>query len=115
MGNTEVRAKKTSKSKYFGIYYNEKCKRWLAQRRSKAEKKLFSNGYHRDEETAARASDNLARKLNANGEQNLKLNFPDDNTGVYGKEPQNKRKRSIDFENSQENGKNFEKFEEKEK
>jgi hypothetical protein len=39
--------------------------------------------YFKDEETAAHATDTLARKLMANGEKNHKLNFPDDNTEVY--------------------------------
>merc|ERR1712096_220658 len=49
---------------------------------SKNEKKNIYNGYYKDEETAAHASDTLARKLMANGEQNHKLNFPDDDTEV---------------------------------
>merc|ERR1712058_137532 len=36
--------------------------------------------------TAARASDTLARKLMENGEQTLKLNFPEDDTEVYPEE-----------------------------
>merc|ERR1712098_502423 len=36
-----------------------------------------------DEETAAHASDTLARKLIKNGEQNHKLNFPGDHNEVY--------------------------------
>merc|ERR1712098_704947 len=43
-------------------------------------------GYYKDEETAARASDTLARKLMKNGEQTLKLNFPEDDTEVYPEE-----------------------------
>ena len=54
---------------------------WKAQRWSK-NKTLF-NGRYDDEETAARASDTLARKLMKSGEQTLKLNFPDDDTEVY--------------------------------
>jgi hypothetical protein len=37
----------------------------------------------RDEETAAHASDTLARKLTENGEKGHRLNFPDDYTEVY--------------------------------
>ena len=58
----------------------------MAQRRSKKEKKILTNGYYKDEETAARASDTLARELMANGEQNHKLNFLGDSTEVYARE-----------------------------
>merc|ERR1712034_304579 len=57
--------------------------RWVASRWSKIGKKLAYNGYYKEEETAARASDTLARKLMVNGEQKHKLNFPEDNTEVY--------------------------------
>merc|ERR1712098_856582 len=40
-------------------------------------------GTYKDEETAAHASDTLARKLMKNGEKGHKLNFPDDSTEVY--------------------------------
>merc|ERR1712058_67044 len=52
-------------------------------RRSKKENKTLYNGNYDDEETAAHASDTLARKLMKNGEQDHKLNFPDDDTEVY--------------------------------
>ena len=44
---------------------------------------MLYNGSYDNEETAARASDTLARKLMANGEQAHKLNFPDDDTDVF--------------------------------
>ena len=47
---------------------------------------MLFNGYYDDEETAARASDTLARKLMKSGEQNHKLNFPEDDTEVYPQE-----------------------------
>merc|ERR1712098_763011 len=59
---------------------------------SKHEKKRFSNGSHDDEETAAHASDTLARLLMDNGEQGHNLNFPDDDTEIY---PEKKENSSI--------------------
>jgi len=115
--NTEVKAtERTKKSKSFGVSYIEARNRWFVQRRSKNEKKLFNNGYYRDIETAAHASDDLARELMANGEQGQKLNFPDDHIEVQPKEQENnksmnKRKRSFRFEYSQANENTFEKFE----
>ena len=44
---------------------------------------MLRNGCYDNEDTAARASDTLARKLMANGEQGHKLNFPDDDTDVF--------------------------------
>jgi len=95
--STEVYpAKKTASSKYFGVSYLETSKRWIAQRWSKTEKKIF-NATCKDEETAARASDALAKRLTENGEHGHKLNFPDD-TGFSPEERQtNRRKRSFDF------------------
>ena len=58
-----------------------KNSKWHAKRWSKNEEKNFSNGSYDNKETAAHASDTLARKLIANGEKGHKLNFPDD-TGV---------------------------------
>merc|ERR1712058_148660 len=72
--------KKTSN--YFGVSYNENKAKWVAYRRSKNEKKNVFNGTYKDEETAAHASDTLARKLMVNGEKGHKLNVPDD-TGMY--------------------------------
>ena len=75
---------KTQSPEYFGVTYNKKDEMWRAQRWSKNEKKQFCNGTtYKDEETAARASDTLGRKLVANGEKGHKLNFPDDHTEVY--------------------------------
>merc|ERR1712098_74657 len=70
-------------SKYFGVSYYEAKKSWRAQRWNKDENKKVYNGYYKDEETAAHASDTLARKLMTNGEQNLRLNFPDNHTEVF--------------------------------
>merc|ERR1712098_517655 len=74
--------KKTS-SKFIGVSLNKKQSYWETHRRSKSENKTLSNGHYDDEETAARASDTLARNLMKNGEQNHKLNFPGDDTEVY--------------------------------
>merc|ERR1712098_767899 len=72
----------TKREKYFGLSYNEKYAKWQAMRWSKYENKNVYNGTYKDEETAAHASDTLARKLIANGENGHKLNFPDDRTEV---------------------------------
>ena len=69
-------------SKYIGVSYNISKERWTVQRRSKTKKKTVTNGAYKDEEAAAHASDNLAKRLMENGEQNHKLNFPDDQTEV---------------------------------
>merc|ERR1712034_261845 len=50
---------------------------------SKHERKIIHGGYYDNEETAGHASDSLARKFMANGEQSHKLNFPDDDTEVF--------------------------------
>merc|ERR1712096_436340 len=68
--------KKTSN--YLGVSYDKTSARWFACRRSKNEKKTVYNGTYRDEETAAHASDTLARKLIATGEKGHKLNFSGD-------------------------------------
>ena len=47
---------------------------------------MIQSGTYKNEETAARASDTLARELMANGEQGHKLNFPDDDTEVHSEE-----------------------------
>merc|ERR1712098_545752 len=75
--------KKQFTSKFIGVSYNEKKSKWSAQRRSKNENRVITNGFYNNEETAALASDTLARKLMKNGEQKLKLNFPDDHTEVH--------------------------------
>ena len=73
-------------SKFVGVSYRKRDSVWRASRRSKNEKRSIWNGTYSDEETAAHASDTLARKLIANGEQAHKLNFLDDDTDVYPKE-----------------------------
>jgi hypothetical protein len=83
-------AKKKTSSIYIGVSYNKLNKIWEVYRWSKNDQ--VRNGFYKDEETAARASDILARKLIANGEENHKLNFPDDDTEVKSKH-QKKRKR----------------------
>jgi len=50
-------------------------------------------GYYEDEETAARASDTLARKSIDISEQTLKLNFPENDTEVYPEENQKKKRK----------------------
>merc|ERR1712098_759438 len=72
-------------SEYIGVSYQERNSKWYAQRRSKNEKKNVCNGSYENEETAAHASDTLARKLMEKGEQGHKLNFPDDHTEVHKK------------------------------
>jgi len=90
---------KMKQSKWIGVSYNERGKQWIAQRWSKAEKRIFNDGYHKDEEKAVHASDALARRLMENGEQGHKLNFPDDNEKVNVQEKgTNKRKRPSGFE-----------------
>ena len=68
---------------FYRYFYNEKQEKWRAQRWNTYEKKNVYNGSYKDEETAAHASDNLARKLNTNGEKRQKLNFTHDHTEVY--------------------------------
>jgi hypothetical protein len=83
---------------------NKQTLRWQAVRWSKNENKTVHNGTYKNEETAARASDALARKLIANGEKDLEFNLPDDDTAVYPENKTNKRKRSSDFEKIQKRG-----------
>merc|ERR1712098_429627 len=73
-------------SKYIGLSYEKDKSKWAVRRWSKYENKSVSNGYYFNEETAAHASDTLARKLIKNGEEGHKLNFSDDDTEVYPKE-----------------------------
>merc|ERR1712098_620860 len=73
----------TATSEYIGVFYDKSKKKWKVQRWSKDENKRFCNGYYADEETAAHASDTLARKLIENGEQNHRLNFPEDQTKFH--------------------------------
>merc|ERR1712096_191381 len=84
----------TKMSKYFGVYYNEAHKTWRVQRWNKTENKPVCNGSYKNEEAAVHASDTLARKLMKNGEQNHKLNFPDENTEKIDTIQRSKRKRS---------------------
>jgi hypothetical protein len=86
-----------------------KHKRWGAQRLSKTEKTLLSNGTYRNEEAAAHASDTLARQLIENGEQGHRLNFPDTEVDLE-EQQKNKRKRSFDIL-YEKNKNNLEKFE----
>jgi len=91
--------------KYIGVSYNKNISKWQVRRWSKNEKKDVCNGYYDDEEKAAHASDALARRLMENGEQKLKLNFPDDHTEAYPEKNQKKRKRQneITLEHPQNN------------
>merc|ERR1712098_514601 len=88
--HAEVFPEKNQTSKYIGVSYNVSKARWFVQRWSKTENKNVSNGTYKNEETAAHASDTLARKLMKNSKQTLKLNFPDDET----ENQKHKRKRS---------------------
>jgi hypothetical protein len=81
-------------SQFFGVSYDVKKSKWQTQRYSKREKKIIFNGGYENEETAAHASDTLARKLLTNGEKGHKLNFPEDYTEVF-PERQRKRKRPV--------------------
>ena len=47
---------------------------------------MVHNGTYENEETAAHASDTLARKLLEHGEQGHQLNFPNDETEVFREE-----------------------------
>merc|ERR1712098_436741 len=87
-----AKEKKTKTSQYIGVYYTETNSGWVAHRWRKNDKKKVRNGTYKDEDTAAHASDTVARNLMANGEQNHKLNFPDDDTEVY---PEEKHTSSI--------------------
>jgi len=109
--NHKNEVERAKSSKYFGVTYLEKSKNWCTQRWSKNENRTFNNGTYKDEETAAHASDTLARKLMVQGEKGHKLNFPNDSTEImmHAKEYQtDKRKRSLDFD-SQTNGSDREK------
>merc|ERR1712058_131430 len=90
---------KIQTSEYIGLTY--KNSKWCVRRWSKNEKKMLCNGYYENEETAAHASDTLARILIENGEQGHKLNFPDNHTEVQPKEFQKKkRKRHDNFQDN---------------
>lgn len=60
------------KSRYHGVSWCQKQGKWHVARNYK--RKAYWGGQHEDEEEAARASDNLVRKLKATNI--LKLNFP---------------------------------------
>merc|ERR1712098_2836 len=77
---------KKSSSQYIGVRKESNRPKWESQRYSKLQKKMIYYGSYEGEEIAARASDTLARKLMANGEQSHKLNFPDDHAEVYAEE-----------------------------
>ena len=64
------------------MFYHKNTSKWRVQRRNKNKKDVY-NGYYDDEERAAHASDTLARKLMENGEQNHRLNVPENHTEVY--------------------------------
>merc|ERR1712034_237535 len=90
---TEVNREEKKSSKFIGVSCQKKTMKWHAQRWSKNENKPVSNGFYYDEETAAHASDTLARRLMKNGEKNQKLNFPDDHTETFPDKQNKKRKR----------------------
>jgi len=98
--NTKVH-KKIHSSKFIGVTYYKPNGKWFVQRWGKNVNKVVYYGLYDNEETAAHASDTLARQLMKNGELNLKLNFPDDNTEVHRKEyPEMKRKRHDGFQDN---------------
>merc|ERR1712098_699669 len=88
----EYAKKKEPSSQFIGVSYDINTTKWRVQRHSKLTKKTIYNGSYENEETAARASDTLARKLMANGEQVHKLNFPDDDTDVFPEEKKSSSK-----------------------
>jgi hypothetical protein len=90
--------KRRKVSEYIGVYYNRKHNVWRASRQSKTKRKMVHNGSYRDQETAAQASDALARFLMANGDTNLKMNFREENIEDHNHQ-KNKRKRPFEFEN----------------
>merc|ERR1712098_275788 len=92
----EVHPEKIFTSQYIGVTYNNS--KWHAQRWSKNEKTNVYYGSCENEETAAHASDTLARILMSKGEQGHKLNFPDDHTEVQPKFQKKKRKRHHNFQ-----------------
>jgi hypothetical protein len=78
----EVEVNPEKRSNYIGVTYEPKTSKWRTRRYSRNEKTVFYNGTYKNEDTAAHASDTLARKLIANDEKGHKLNFPDDDTEV---------------------------------
>merc|ERR1712098_703929 len=84
MGNDHIEVhpeKKSKTSEYIGVRYRNS--KWVVYRRSKNKKMNVSNGSYDNKETAAHASDTLARKLTNKGEQGHKLNFPNDHIKVH--------------------------------
>jgi hypothetical protein len=77
---TRDATEKKQTSTYIGVYRDGE--RWHVKRWSKKAKKSISHGSHKDEEAAAHASDALAREFMANGEENHKLNFPEESLQV---------------------------------
>merc|ERR1712098_624510 len=98
----EVHAEKIQTSEYIGASYLERNLKWRVERWSKNVKKMVYYGCYDNEETAAHASDTLARKLMQNGEQGHKLNFPDDHIEVHSDHEfqKKKRKRHDNFQNN---------------
>merc|ERR1712098_590322 len=90
----EYAKKKEPSSQFIGVSYEMNTTKWRAQRHSKIEKNIINYGRYENEETAARASDTLAKKLMANGEKAHKLNFPYDDTEVF---PEQKKETSSQF------------------
>merc|ERR1712098_630264 len=68
---------------YIGVIFQKRDLTWRVMRWSKSGKKNICNGTYKNEETAAHASDTLARKLIASGEKGHKLNFSYDDTDVH--------------------------------
>merc|ERR1712098_175789 len=91
---------KIQTSEYIGVCYAQRDSKWMVNRRSRNAKKMVYYRYYDNEETAAHASDTLARKLIKNGEQGHKLNFPDDHTEVHSKFQKKKRKRHDNFQDN---------------
>jgi predicted transcriptional regulator len=88
----ELYSKEKKSSKFIGVTSNKIKSKWYVQRWSKKEKKIIYSKPYDDEETAAHASDALARELMRNGKQNLTLNFP-----YYHSEVQWKKETSSKF------------------
>merc|ERR1712098_243781 len=89
-----IEVQREKKTNYIRVSHIDYRSTWSASRRSKKQNKTLYNGStHRDEKTAAHASDTLARKLMENGERDHKLNFPDDYTEVDSRERKYQKKR----------------------
>jgi hypothetical protein len=81
----EGESAKGNSSQFIGVSWYKRDSKWYASRWSKIQCKMIYNGYFKaDEETkAAYESDTLARALIADGRENHKLNFPNDETEVW--------------------------------